>query len=252
MALNNGTLLARGFDMLDAAECSRMASMSAFTALVLNCTVLATGTPMPEKELRKVLAAKAFSRGTNKNTWESYVKGVFDCAAKLAANLPDLMVAISDMDEDGACAEIEATYATLCVFTGGHMRDWAKQEGFAPYDADRVARERKAAQEAKRAAEAVGMLAAFEASSGRDSSTISDMAAAPAPVTGLAAVLAAIEALTSQSEAMEALTALNAKLAGFQALVAAAPAPTTAPVLADTVEPHPLSALGRVTAKRAA
>lgn len=250
MALNNGVLLARGFDALDKAECSRMASMSAFTVLVLNCTTLATGTPMPEKDLRRILAAEAFSRGTNKNTWESYVSGVFGCADKLARGLPDLMTTISDMDEDGACAEIEAAYAMHNVVTGGHMRDWAKQDGFAPYDAERVARERKAAQAQKAANAMTATLAAFKASSGKDSSTVT--ATAPVPLTALETALQAIAALSSETDALEALTALNTRLAAFAAMVVATPAPTTAPVLADDVTPHPLSALGKVSAKRKA
>lgn len=245
MALNNGVLLSRGFEMLDRAECSRMASMSAFTVLILNCTTLATGVPMPEKELRKILAAEAFVRGTNKGTWEAYVSGVFGCADKLARGLPDLMNTISDLDEDGACAEIEAAYATLNVTSGGHMREWAKQEGFASYDADKVARERREAQQRKAADAMTATLAAFKASSGKDSSTL--MVAAPvAPLSALDAVTTAIGALTSEADVLAALAALNTKLAEFAALAALAPAPTLAPVLSDDVEAHPLSALGRV------
>lgn len=252
MSLNNGILLSRGFEMLDRAECSRMASMSAFTVLVLNCTTLATGVPMPEKELRKILAAEAFVRGINKGTWEAYVSGVFGCADKLARGMPDLMDTISDLDEDGACAEIEAAYAMHNVTSGGHMRDWAKQEGFAPYDAERVARERREAQQRKAADAMAATLAAFKASSGKDSSTLTAQAAPATLTTPLDAAMAAISDLVSEADVLAALSALNTKLAEFHALAASVPAPTQAPVLADDAVVDALSSLGRVKRTKAA
>lgn len=245
MSLNNGVLLVRGFDYMVAAEDNKMAAYAAFTALVLNTTHLAVNAKLEERELRGIMATMAFNHGINKATWQAYVDGIFKCAAKMAQHIPAEIDVISDLDEDGACAEIERIYAENHVTTGGHVREWAKQDGWAPYDAERVARERKAKEAATKAAAGQGALAAFMGTKGRDSSTLTTVAPV-ALTTPLEAAMAAIAALTSEADVLAALAALNTKLAEFHALAASAPAPTQAPVLPDDVEAHPLSALGRV------
>lgn len=245
MALNNAAVADVAFAALVGAESMKLHAYSGFTLLfIMNPTT-------DTKVIRKNLAVRAMLTGViAENTWQSYVKGVETAATMFQTHAPDEVAAILDMATDEAVDAMRTLYEGLNITSGSDIRAWATAGVFEPLDKAAAKAAKAAAAKAKSLAKGQGEAALFFAQNATDSSAISDMAPA-APVSALDAVLAAIGQLAT-ADAMTALAALNERIGALQAMADAAPAPTLAPVLADTVEPNPASALAKHFNKRAA
>ena len=244
MALNNAAVADIGFASLVGAESMKLHAYSAFTLLFM----MNSGTDI--KVIRKHLAARAHDTGLiAENTWQSYVKGVETAAGMFHTHAPDEVAAILDMAADEAVDAVRQLYEGLNILSGSDIRAWATAGEFLPLDKAAAKAAKAAAAKAKSLAKGAAEADLFFARNAKDSSTISDMA--PAPVTALDAALAALASL-NETDTMALLGALNERLATMQAAKDAAPEPTLAPVLADTVEPEALSALAKHFAKQAA
>lgn len=257
MSLNSAAILDVSFGYLMNAEDMKMNAYSGFTLLVLtNGVWAAPGASVDEKTTRKLLRAQASLVGfIATNTWDSYVKGIFDAADKFAANLQHdtseagaEFRAIRDMDTVDAIEAVRRLYETLNVVTGGHIRDWSKAPGFEPLDREAVKAAAKAAAKAKARDAELAALATFRARNSTDSATISDMApAAPAAPADPVAALAALLGTMKEGDLLRAMEAVNERLT-FLAAAKAKPA-TVAPVLADDVVPAPKSGQAAIAAR---
>lgn len=258
MALNAARIADFAFDYLVGAESLKMAAYSGFTLLVLCNNRAPAGKRVDHKTLRKMLSVRADQTGViAKNTWESYAKGIDDAADKLAENLatdPEFL-AIFDTDEESAIDGVRLIFEGLNVVSGGDIREWSKAPGFEPLDKEAAKAARKAKAAADKLAKAQTEAALFFATNYGDASDVAPALPATLSADPVAAIVAALATLTA-AQRQDILTALNPMLAtdatNGAAALAAAPAATVAPVLADDVTPHPLSALGRVTRKRQA
>lgn len=245
MALNNAAVADIGFASLVGAESMKLHAYSAFTLLF----IMNSGTDT--KVIRKHLAVRAHETGLiAENTWQSYVKGVETAAGMFHTHAAYEVAAILDMAADEAVDAVRQLYEGLNILSGSDIRAWATAGEFLPLDKAAAKAAKAAAAKAKALGRDASAAALFFAGNAADSSAISDMAPA-APVSALDAVLAAIGQLAT-ADAMTALAALNERIGALQAMADAAPAPTLAPVLADTVEPSPASALAKHFNKRAA
>lgn len=245
MALNNAAVADVAFAALVGAESMKLHAYSGFTLLFM----MNSGTDT--KVIRKHLAVRAAQTGViAENTWQSYVKGVETAAGMFHTHAADEVAAILDMATEEAVDRVREMFEELNITSGSDIRAWATAGEFVPLDKAAAKAAKAEAAKAKAMAKNTGAAALFFAANAADSSTISDMAPA-APVSALDAVLAGIAALTT-ADAMTALAALNERIGALQGMVDAAPAPTLAPVLADTVEPEALSALAKHFAKQAA
>lgn len=241
MALNNAAVADIGFASLVGAESMKLHAYSAFTLLF----IINPGTDT--KLIRRHLSVRAAETGViAKNTWESYVKGVETAAGMFRTHAPDEVATISDMGADEAVDAVRQLYEGLNILSGSDIRAWATAGEFLPLDKAAAKAAKVEASKAKALAKGAAAATLFFASNAADSATLPDAAAA---VSALSGILAAIGAL-GHADALEAMAALNAHIAALDKLVADAPAPTTAPVLADDATVAALSALGRV--KRAA
>ncbi len=251
MALNSLALLAHTFDNVAKAEDFAFAAWSGAVTTALSVTTFGNGA-CTEKQARASMAKRAAEAGINTNTWQSYVGSMFKAAdklSKLAETLADFQ-SLPDLDTADACTLVEMWLRSLGMETGGHIRDWTKQDGLEPFNPNAARDKRNAkavsASDADDAAFAGNVAHSKLAPVG---GAISDMAG---PVDALAGLKASIAAISNMADATAILTAINAKLAELQDLAAKAPAPTTAPVLADTALVDAKSALAKHFAKQAA
>ena len=239
MALNTSDLMDHTFANVLKAEDFAFAAWSGAVTVALSVGFFGDG-KISEKQARTELAAEAASIGINVNTWQSYVGAMFKAADKLASmaeTLPEFLT-LPDQDTVGAVTLVEMWLRSLGMETGGHIRDWTKQEGLEAFNPNAA----KDKRDAKKPA--TGLLRANRGHSivSPVDGAISDMAA---PVDALASLKASIAAISDMAGALDILALVNAKVAELQALADKAPAPTLAPVLADHVEPDARSALAR-------
>lgn len=250
MSLDTGALIDHTFANVAKAEDFAFAAWSGAVTVALSVGHFGDG-KLNMKQVREGLAYEANLIGINVNTWQSYVGSMFKAAdklAKMAETLPDFQ-SLPDQDTVGACTLVEMWLRSLNMETGGHIRDWTKQDGLEAFNPN-AARDARIAKAAVGQAGSAGLLRANRGDA--KTATISDMATA-APVDAMASLIASIGAISNMADALAALAAVNAKVAELQAMEAKLPAPTLAPVTADdAAAPHPLSSLGRVIAKRAA
>lgn len=249
MALDSTVLFASAAASIQGSEALKFRGMATLALIILNEAHWSTA-PQPHAKLRAdLLHVATTSLGMEGPTWQAYAKGMDVMATKFATHfkgrefdLGDGTMCgfddIQDMPEEEAIDALMALYTSHGVSTGGQIRDWAKQEGFAPFDADLVKRQRKAALEAKKKAErdasalwtTVARVVPSAATSNQDLTEA--MAGAPASFDN---VLERIKLGATEAECAALIEAVNARLATLADMVAALPPEEVMPVLSDDI-----------------
>lgn len=269
MALDSTVLFASAAASIQGSEALKFRGMATLALIILNEAHWSTA-PQPHAKLRAdLLHVATTSLGMEGPTWQAYAKGMDTMADKFAVHFKGrefvlahdddgepvmcLFDDIQDMPEEDAITAVMALYTSHGVSTGGQIRDWAKQEGFAPFDADLVKRQRKAALEAKKKAErdasALWTTVARVLPPATSNQDLTEaMAGAPASFDN---VLERIKLGATQAECDALIEAVNARLDTLAAMAAIANAlpEEVMPVLSDDVAE--IASPNKVRAKRA-
>lgn len=246
MALRFDALLNNAATDIHASELHKFRGMAGISLALINNTFWSKpGEKLDHATMRKALEVFATTRaGIPLPTWQAYAKGLDVVSDKLGTNMAGAEFefggetfdfdGIRDMDEVTAVTAMVALFASYGVTSGGQVRDWAKQEGFAPFDADLVRKQRLAKAEAAKAKAQEDVLNRLLTRSGTDSSTLPNQDLVPAPVT--ATNFPDFVAHMLEADCLALIDAVNARLTALNALAASMPAPSEPPVLADTVD----------------
>lgn len=226
MALSIATLLDNAAADIHASELHKFRGMAGVALVVIaNNAWSLPGERLEQKALRGVLETFATQRaGIPLPTWQAYAKGLDTMAEKIAANMAGAEFAfggvdyefdgIRDLDETTAVTAMVALFASYGVTSGGQIRDWAKQDGFAPFDAELVKRQRKAAAEAAKAKANEDALNLLLSRRTTDSSTLANQDLVPATPADPLAFLGTMD----PAALLALIDAANARLAELNAM----------------------------------
>lgn len=268
MALQTPVLFACAVADVRAAEASKFRGMATLALIILNESHWSEA-PQDHKKLRAdLLHVATTSLGLEGPTWQAYAKGMDVMATKFATHFKgrEFVLAhdegeepvmcnfddIQTMSEEDAISAVMALYVAHGVTTGGQIRDWAGQEGFAPFDADLVKRQRKAKLDAKRQVEKDASASwTHTARIIPASATASNQDLAPVAATSFPDFVAHM----LEADCLALIEAVNARLTRLAELAAisAAIEPDVMPVLSDdVVETASPNKVRRERAKKAA
>lgn len=248
MALRFDALLNNAATDIHASELHKFRGMAGISLALINNTFWSKpGDKLDHATMRKALEVFATTRANIPlPTWQAYAKGLDVVSDKIGTNMAGAEFefqgetfdfdGIRDLDETTAVTAMVALFASYGVTSGGQVRDWAKQEGFAPFDADLVRKQRLAKAEAAKAKANEDILNKLLTRSGTDSSTLpsiepnQDLAVLQTPD------ILAMVAHLGEADCNAVLVALNERLLALASVrIPEMPAPVEPPMLADDV-----------------